>query len=507
MPPELVIAARHLQISLCRDTTLAWRQLLWHNQVTHNDWIRDHNSRPLQSAPFDTFADAFQSNTTTTYWSFIPRHTATIQDKAHLPWFFMLSAGLGLQATAPLLNPQSRVWFPTPPPRTNLRQQGSYVKRLSTTIGTHLHPPSPIDHKYADRRAALCADLNLPYRPDAWTRPWHASYLPGSLQWFQYRWHFQAFRFKHSSINPLCPYCGNPDKSSHTFWTCPRAHALWTTLLQIWYGDVAAKPSDYIANLTSAEQPRAARWMLQAPQWKTHGTAYDNLCHQGWTLLRSLGFRILWTERCKAIHADPLAPPALPSHLPTSTPPSSNNAAGHPLAPPSHTTCLFPHAASSFLMERLGWKHAVGDPVPSLCHTMHHCSVSTTPTSLPLLRPTTSPIICLIRALTLAVSMRLTHVEVCGDSNLLMNHLRGLNRVRHSGLRDSYVQARTLASTLHCVFAHRPRKFNQAADFLSKQAPDDCCDYGTHAQRRPLSPSDTATFYDFLDLDLLHNPG
>ncbi|RHZ13763.1 hypothetical protein DYB31_007897, partial [Aphanomyces astaci] len=59
MPPELVIAARHLQISLCRDTTLAWRQLLWHNQVTHNDWIRDHNSRPLQSAPFDTFADAF----------------------------------------------------------------------------------------------------------------------------------------------------------------------------------------------------------------------------------------------------------------------------------------------------------------------------------------------------------------------------------------------------------------------------------------------------------------
>ncbi|RQM27323.1 hypothetical protein B5M09_008628 [Aphanomyces astaci] len=317
MPPELVIAARHLQISLCRDTTLAWRQLLWHNQVTHNDWIRDHNSRPLQSAPFDTFADAFQSNTTTTYWSFIPRHTATIQDKAHLPWFFMLSAGLGLQATAPLLNPQSRVWFPTPPPRTNLRQQGSYVKRLSTTIGTHLHPPSPIDHKYADRRAALCADLNLPYRPDAWTRPWHASYLPGSLQWFQYRWHFQAFRFKHSSINPLCPYCGNPDKSSHTFWTCPRAHALWTTLLQIWYGDVAAKPSDYIANLTSAEQPRAARWMLQAPQWKTHGTAYDNLCHQGWTLLRSLGFRILWTERCKAIHADPLAPPALPSHLPT----------------------------------------------------------------------------------------------------------------------------------------------------------------------------------------------
>ncbi|RHY84462.1 hypothetical protein DYB26_004479 [Aphanomyces astaci] len=113
----------------------------------------------------------------------------------------------------------------------------------------------------------------------------------------------------------------------------------------------------------------------------------------------------------------------------------------------------------------------------------------------------------LIRALTLTVSMRLTHVEVCGDSNLLMNHLRGLNRVRHSGLRDSYVQARILASTLHCVFAHRPRKFNQAADFLSKQAPDDCCDYGTHAQRRPLSPSNTATFYDFLDLDFLHNPG
>ncbi|RHZ13501.1 hypothetical protein DYB37_009729 [Aphanomyces astaci] len=87
MPPDLVTAATNLQTSLNCATTPAWRQMLWHNQVTHNDWVRDHRARPLKEAPYDTFADAFGSTTTTTRWSFVPRHHATTQDKAHLPGF------------------------------------------------------------------------------------------------------------------------------------------------------------------------------------------------------------------------------------------------------------------------------------------------------------------------------------------------------------------------------------------------------------------------------------
>ncbi|RHY49323.1 hypothetical protein DYB34_009420 [Aphanomyces astaci] len=317
MPPDLVTAATNLQTSLNCATTPAWRQMLWHNQVTHNDWVRDHRARPLKEAPYDTFADAFGSTTTTTRWSFVPRHHATIQDKAHLPWFFMLSVGLGLQAPAPLQDPHSRVWFPTPPPRVNLRRPPPFVKRLCTIIGSHLQPLPNIADKYAKRRAALCAALETPYNPDAWTKTWHEVHLPASLQWFQYRWHFQAFRFKQSAAAPRCPFCEAPDGPSHTFWWCPRAQQLWTTLLTIWYGATAARPSDHTATLITNEQPRPAPWMLHAPRWTTHGTAYDNVCHQGWLLLRSLGLRLLWTDRCNAIHANPLDPPTLPASLPS----------------------------------------------------------------------------------------------------------------------------------------------------------------------------------------------
>ncbi|KAF0709149.1 hypothetical protein AaE_012960 [Aphanomyces astaci] len=103
--------------------------------------------------------------------------------------------------------------------------------------------------------------------------------------------------------------------------------------------------------------------------------------------------------------------------------------------------------------------------------------------------------------------MRLTHVEVCGDSQLVLNQMRGLHRVRHPGLHASYLQARSLASRLFCRFTHRPRDFNQAADFLSKQVPDDRRDYNTTTDRDPLPPSDAAIYYDYLDFDLLHNPG
>ncbi|ETV64494.1 hypothetical protein H257_18626 [Aphanomyces astaci] len=79
----------------------------------------------------------------------------------------MLSVGLGLQAPAPLQDPHSRVWFPTPPPRVNLRRPPPFVKRLCTIIGGHLQPLPNIADKYAQRRAALCAALEIPYNPDA----------------------------------------------------------------------------------------------------------------------------------------------------------------------------------------------------------------------------------------------------------------------------------------------------------------------------------------------------
>ncbi len=56
----------------------------------------------------------------------------------------------------------------------------------------------------------------------------------------------------------------------------------------------------------------------------------------------------------------------------------------------------------------------------------------------------------LISALKLSKTMHLTHLQVCGDSQLLMQQMRGLARVLHPGLRAPYITTRSLAAHFHC---------------------------------------------------------
>ncbi|ETV79997.1 hypothetical protein H257_07190 [Aphanomyces astaci] len=263
--------------------------------------------------------------------------------------------------------------------------------------------------------------------------------------------------------------------SIHAFWLCPRAQALWSTLLLIRYGDPTARRIDYIGPLQSTEQSRPASWMLQAPQWT--GTSFDNIATKG-------GFSF-----------DPLDSASLDGAMRRTPPMSHFQALATYHAHRRHTLrasvyealvkqcrqaiprfVLFDGAAR--MDTECGGSGAIAMSLhaPLLSeYDAHYLSTATT--------NNIAEYDGLVRALTLAATMRLTHVQVNGDSNLLMNHMRGLHRVRHPGLRDFYIQARTLA------------------------APDDCRDFGTHATRRPLSPSEKATFYDYLDLDLQHHPG
>jgi ribonuclease HI len=71
----------------------------------------------------------------------------------------------------------------------------------------------------------------------------------------------------------------------------------------------------------------------------------------------------------------------------------------------------------------------------------------------------------------------LTHAHVHGDSELLMRHMTGVYKVQEERLKNQYLQARELTSTMHCQWVHRPREYNQAADFLSKIAPDNQVSY------------------------------
>ncbi|RHY96130.1 hypothetical protein DYB35_005546 [Aphanomyces astaci] len=96
-------------------------------------------------------------------------------------------------------------------------------------------------------------------------------------------------------------------------------------------------------------------------------------------------------------------------------------------------------------------------------------------------------------------ALRLQDREVCWDSNLLILQLRGLNRFRHPDLRALYMEARTLAAKVHCTYKHRTQDENQAADLLSKVAPDYRLDFASRHPGLPLPSHILPSLYDSLD--------
>jgi hypothetical protein len=60
-----------------------------------------------------------------------------------------------------------------------------------------------------------------------------------------------------------------------------------------------------------------------------------------------------------------------------------------------------------------------------------------------------------------------------------------------------------LAAGFQCTWVHRFQAGNQAADFLSKRAPDEQRDFTSVVSPATgaLSPCDFATFLDFIDHD------
>ena len=79
----------------------------------------------------------------------------------------------------------------------------------------------------------------------------------------------------------------------------------------------------------------------------------------------------------------------------------------------------------------------------------------------------------LIAALEWAVAHGLTELAVKGDSQLLVEQMRGNYRVKNQGLIPLYQKARTLASKIGRVtFEHVRREQNTQADRLSNAGMD-----------------------------------
>ena len=79
----------------------------------------------------------------------------------------------------------------------------------------------------------------------------------------------------------------------------------------------------------------------------------------------------------------------------------------------------------------------------------------------------------LIAALQWAVEHNLTQLLVKGDSQLIIEQMRGNYKVKNEGLRPLYLQARMLVMQIGDVrFEHVPREQNEDADRLSNAGMD-----------------------------------
>ena len=79
----------------------------------------------------------------------------------------------------------------------------------------------------------------------------------------------------------------------------------------------------------------------------------------------------------------------------------------------------------------------------------------------------------LIAALQWAVDQGVTQFTVRGDSQLIIEQMRGNYKVKHEGLKPLYLQARMLVMQIGDVrFEHVRREQNQQADRLSNLGMD-----------------------------------
>ena len=79
----------------------------------------------------------------------------------------------------------------------------------------------------------------------------------------------------------------------------------------------------------------------------------------------------------------------------------------------------------------------------------------------------------LIAALQWAADHDVKQLTIKGDSQLVIEQMRGNYKVKHEGLKPLYLQARMLVMQIGDVtFAHVPREKNQDADRLSNVAMD-----------------------------------
>lgn len=74
----------------------------------------------------------------------------------------------------------------------------------------------------------------------------------------------------------------------------------------------------------------------------------------------------------------------------------------------------------------------------------------------------------LILGLQLAIQHNITHLHVYGDSNLIINQMNGIWKIKSTNLRRYYEEAISLAKLYeHISFVHVKRNMNQRADYLA----------------------------------------
>ncbi len=79
----------------------------------------------------------------------------------------------------------------------------------------------------------------------------------------------------------------------------------------------------------------------------------------------------------------------------------------------------------------------------------------------------------LIAALQWAVEHDITQLAIKGDSQLIIEQMRGNYKVKNEGLKPLYLQARMLVMQIgNVTFAHVPREQNTDADRLSNAGMD-----------------------------------
>ena len=391
---------------------------------------------------------------------------------------------------SPLLQ---RICLPDPIART-IQEPGQRIKRaqyqLAKLARTTRQEKAMLGRaRTHNRHRIMLLELNIKPAPPTLPNLWQKAPGTSHLVWFAFRYYTLRLNTYVPGSQDCTEGCGETNTLPHTLWSCIHAQHVWADSISPWLG-TAAQPKNWKHAILGIYNIPAPKQAYDLPQFLTLQRRHPELVHkliqQGWRLVVLITLNYLWTRFNKHRYPKTILTMDLPSHIASTFDCLSRyQALSKHYVSSAVLTVLAQCYKDQQISKALPRKHAKmkfdgasqGNPGPGgsgavlLVRTngrYHPIAITARYIADKQNTNNAAEYQALLDGLDLAAAHGITHLQITGDSELVVNQTKGLAKTNFR-LRAMAQQVQQQILNFQAVTIRNVRReHNQAADYLSK---------------------------------------